>query len=176
MKRYMNENRIRLLAVLALFGAVLLGMDPALAMGAGMLLTTTSGQLGNGTVLSVSAGSPTTYSVVGNARNIEFDNGSSAKVDMTNLTSDWKEFLLGLPDPGSLTFTIDLNLGDAGHAALRAARVNRTKCDFKVVLFSGTTPTALMQGFVCKFPVTLGVDAPVQTQCEAYLTGPVTFN
>jgi hypothetical protein len=55
------------------------------------------------------------------ARNIEFDNGSSAKVDMTNLTSDWKEFLLGLPDPGSLTFTIDLNLGDAGHAALRAA-------------------------------------------------------
>jgi hypothetical protein len=175
--KHLKENRLRLMLVLVLLGATMLGLvDPITASAAGMALTTTSGQLGNGTILRISAGSPTSYVVVGNARQIEFDNGTSAKVDMTNLTSDWKEFLLGLPDPGSLTFTVDTNFGDAGQAALRSARINRTRCDFQVALPSGTTPTASMQGFVCKFPVTVGgVDQPVQTAVECYLTGPITL-
>lgn len=161
---------------LALFaGAALASVDPAL--GFAVALTTTTGMLSNGTILQMSSGSPTTFITVNNARNIEFDTGTSARVEMTNLTSDWKEFLLGLPDPGSLTFEVDYTSAEAGHVALRAARVNRTKCDFKVVLPSGTTPTALMQGFVAKFPITIGAhDTPIKTSVECYLTGPITLS
>lgn len=177
MKQYLNENGGRVLFTLALCMLVGVGfLDPAAATVVGLALTTSTGMLGNGTTLAVSSGSPTSYTTVNNARNIEFDTGVSAKVDMTNLTSDWKEFLMGLPDPGSLTFELDYNIGDAGQAILRAARIARTRCDFRVVLPSGTTPTATMQGFVAKFPVTIGgVDNPVKTQVECFLTGPITL-
>lgn len=178
MKPYLKRHRWQLLAVLALVLGTCAGLiDPAVGVGTMLLMpaTTTTGQLGNGTILRISAGSPTSYLVINNARNVSFDTGSSAKVDMTNMTSDWKEFLLGLPDPGSLTFEVDTNFGDAGQAALRAARVARTRCDFQVQLPGGTTPTATMQGFVAKFPVETGVDAPVKTQVEVFLSGPITL-
>lgn len=176
MKQYWKATRFRLAFALALLAGVMLGIvTPEAAMAAGMALTTTTGQLGNGTVLQVSAGSPTAFVTVNNARNIDFDSGSSAKVDMTNLTSSWKEFLLGLPDPGSLTFEVDTDFGDAGQAALRAARVNRTKCDFKVILPAGTTPNATMAGYVAKFPVSTSVDSPVKTAVECFLTGPINL-
>lgn len=177
MKKYFNSIKLHLALALALLAGVSLGIvDPVTASALGMALTTT-GQLSNGTKLYVSQGSPTSLVEVGNARNIEFDTGTSAKVDMTNLSSEWKEFLLGLPDPGSLTFEVDTNFGDVGQAALRSARINRTKCDFRVVLPGGTTPTADMQGFVAKFPVTVGAnDAPIRTSVECYLTGPITLS
>jgi hypothetical protein len=173
LQQYQIERVV--LALVLLVGAWAGLIDPALASVAGMVLSTT-GQLGNGTQVKVSSGSPTgTLVAVGNCRNVDFDTGSSAKIDMTNLSSSWKEFLLGLPDPGSLTFEVDTDFGDAGQAVLRAARVNRTKCDFSVILPAGTTPTASMQGFVCKFPISTSVDNPVKTQVEVYLTGPITL-
>lgn len=177
MKQYFNGIKLYLFLALALLAGVGFGfIDPVTASAMGMAATTT-GQLSNGTRLYVSAGSPTSYVEIGNARNIEFDTGTSAKVDMTNLTSEWKEFLLGLPDPGSLTFEVDTNFGDAGQAALRSARINRTRCNFRVVLPSGTTPTATMEGFVAKFPVAIGAnDSPIKTQVEAYLTGPIVLS
>jgi hypothetical protein len=177
-KGYLKQNHMQLTLLSVLVLMVLVGlMTPETAVIAGAALTTTSGQLGNGTILRASSGSPTGYVVVNNARQIEFDNGSNAKVDMTNLTSDWKEFLLGLPDPGSLTFQVDTNFGDAGQALLRAARIARTKCDFQVILPAGTTPTATMQGYVSKFPVTIGgIDAPIQTHVECFMTGPITLS
>lgn len=180
MKQMVKQYRARAVALLAIAAALfgLAAIDPALAMAAGMALTTTSGLLSNGTILQISSGSPTSFVTVNNARNIEFDNGTSAKVDMTNLTSDWKEFLMGLPDPGSLTFELDVNLTETGHQIMRAARVSRVKCDFKVILPTGfATPNALMQGFVAKFPITVGAhDTAIKTQVECYLTGPITFS
>lgn len=174
MKTYIKLYRLQLSLALVLLAGVMVGLiDPALAMGAGMALTTTTGQLANGTVVQVSAGSPTAFVVVNNVDNVNFDTGSSAKVDMTNLTSSWKEFLLGLPDPGSLTFDLDTDFADAGQAALRAARIARTKCDFKVVLPGGPTPTFTMIGYVMKFPLALGVDKSVKTSVECLITGPI---
>lgn len=181
MKHKKQHWSARCLALLAAVVAVaaLGALDPSLGMAAGMALTTTSGLLSNGTILQASIGSPTSLVTVNNARNIEFDTGTSARVDMTNLTSDWKEFLLGLPDPGSLTFELDVTLLEPGHSLLRAARVARTKCDFRVILPAGfgATPNANMQGFVAKFPIQVGAhDTPVKTQVECYLTGPITFS
>lgn len=175
MEKYMKENRLQLILAGMMLAFVAFGvLDPATAMAGGMLLTTT-GQLGNGTVVQVSSGSPTSLVTIGNCRNVEFDTGSSAKVDMSNMSSSWKEFLLGLPDPGSLTFDVDTDFGDAGQATLRAARISRVRCDFKVILPGGTTPNASMQGFVSKFPVTTSVDNPVKTSVECFLTGPITL-
>lgn len=177
MNKLWNHIGARVCVGVVIAAACAMGLlGPEVAMGAALALTTTTGMLSNGTVLKVSSGSPTAMVVVPNARNIEFDTGSSARVEMTNLTSDWKEFLLGLPDPGSLTFEIDFTSSEAAHIILRNARVNRTRCDFQVLLPGGATPTASMQGFVAKFPVTVGQhDTPIKSSVECYLTGPINL-
>lgn len=177
MKQYLQSNMIAIMlgvavCVLAMFGAIT-PQDAALV---GAALTTSTAQLGNGTILKISVGSPTSFLVIGNAHDITFNNGTSAEVDVTNLTSTWKEFLLGLPDGGTVTATIDTDLGDVGQAAAYAAKNARTACDLQIILPGGTTPTAQCRGFVKKFDFNTGVDAPVRTSFEFRVTGPFTFS
>lgn len=171
----MNQIVPRLLLLLLLLAGVSFGIiDPISASALGMALTTSTAQLGNGATLEISSGSPTSYLTINNATNIAFNNGTSAEVDVTNLTSSWKEFLLGLPDGGTLTADIHTDMGDAGQAAAYAAKNSRIACDIRVVLPAGTTPTWTARGFVKKFDLMLGVDAPVKTGFEFRVTGPWT--
>ena len=138
---------------------------------------TTTAKLATGTVLKISAGSPTSYSVLGNVKNFTAMDGTNTEVEVTNLASPAKEFLLGLTDPGSVSFEIDTDFGDAGQAIAVAAKeaVPPTLCNFQIVLPSSmTTPTITFQGYVKKFNVQGSVDAPVKSMIEIRCTGPVT--
>jgi hypothetical protein len=150
-------------------------IDPTFAV-AGVLLTTTTAQLGNGTTLQVSLGSPTSLVSVANVNNITFMDGTSAEVDASNLTSTWKERLLGLPDAGVVQFELQTDLSDPGQSALLTAKNTRTKCTFKITLPGGPTPNATFDGYVRKFNVNASLDAVVKTQCELLVTGPVTLS
>jgi hypothetical protein len=150
-------------------------VDPSVAL-AGLLLTTSSARLANGTVLQISVGSPSSFITVNNVTDITFMDGSAAEVDVTNLTSDWKERLLGLPDGGVVPFNVHTDFGDAGQAAAITAKNNRVKCQFKVVLPGGTTPTITFEGYVRKFNGNVAVDSPIKSNSEILVTGPVTLS
>lgn len=170
-KRFLKDARI-VLALVILSAAIF--VDPSFAV-AGALLTTTTARLSNGTLVKIAAGSPTgTFLTIANANNITWDDGSSAEVDVTDLTSDWKERLLGLPDGGVVSFECNLDAADAGQAAAISARNNRTKCQFQIVLPAGTTPTSTFEGFVRKFNRNATVDNPVKSSVEILVTGPIT--
>lgn len=134
---------------------------------------TTTAQLANGTVLSISSGSPTEYSVIGNVKSFQIMTGANPTVEVTNLASVAKEFLNGLPDNGVVSFEVDTDFGDAGQAKALAAKESRIVCDFKVVLPGGTTPTITMRGYVQKFDLQGGVDAAAKSTVEIRVTGPV---
>src|SRR4051812_35558140 len=97
MKRYWKENAGRLIMMSGLLALAAFGVLDSSVAAMGAFALTTTGMLGNGTTIFASAGSPTGLVQINNARNVNFDTGTSAKVDMTNLSSAWKEFLLGLP-------------------------------------------------------------------------------
>lgn len=176
MKQYLKSSCVNLtFAILALAAAFLGIADPVAMTAIAIALTTSTAQLGNGTIVQISAGSPTSYLTINNVKNVEFHNGQSAEVDTTNLTSTWRERLLGLPDGGTITFEVDTDLGDAGQAAALAAKNARTICDFKIILPAGTTPNITCRGFVRKFPIRTAVDSTVSTQAEFVVTGPFTF-
>lgn len=179
MKKYLHLYRWNLVtAALLLLGAYM-GVLPAdVAAGATMagVALTSSAQLGNGTLVYISRGSPTSYLLIGNVRDVKFLDGSSAEIDVTNLSSTWKEKKLGLPDGGTVTFKCDTDFGDVGQAALLAAKNAREKCDLKIVLPGGTTPTAEMEGYVRKFNAGTSVDNPVSSDVEFLVTGPVTLS
>lgn len=174
MKTYLKHNMWHMLFAAACALAALVGtLDPALAL-AGAMLTTTTAQLGNGTILQISVGSPTSFLTIANATNVAFANGTSPEVDVTDMTSAAMEYLLGLPDGGTLTADINTDMGDPGQAAAYAAKEARTRCEIRVVLPGGTTPTWTAAGFVRKFDLNTGVNAAVKTGFEFRVSGPWT--
>jgi len=101
--------------------------------------------------------------------------GTANEIDTTHLLSTAKEFLLGLMDSGSFSLDIDLDNGDPGHLALRAAQQSGQKKTFKITLPTGPTSNASFQGLVKKMSLITGVDQTVKSAIEVRVTGPVTW-
>lgn len=166
----------KMVMVALLLSGVCFGLlDPVTAAAMGMVLSVDSTAiLGNDAILYVSVGSPTNFLAIANAKNIQFDNGTSTKVEVTHLRSPAKEFRAGKSDPGSLTFEVDTDMSDPGQAALAAARSAGTVCEFKITMASGSTPNWTARGTVAKFDKMVNTDTPFKSSVEAYITGPWT--
>ena len=126
------------------------------------------------------SGSPTatgvTYTAIGNVRSFSNDGGSVTTIDVTNFDSAAKEYRAGLIDYGSISFEVQVDNGDAGQLAVEAARLGATMEDFKVILPSGTYPTATFSAFVTKFSRSGSVDAVVTGSVDMKITGPVVWS
>lgn len=177
MKSYIRANWIQAAMLAALLVAFAFGLiDPASAALASMALTTTA-KLATGTVLRIAAGSPTSYSTIGNAKSFTAMDGTNQEVDATNFDSTAKEFLMDIADNGVAAFELDTDFGNAGQAVAVAAKeaVPPTLCNFQIALPSSmTTPTLTFQGYVKKFNVTGQVGNLVKSMIEIRVTGPVT--
>lgn len=133
--------------------------------------TASTAQLGTGTQIQVSTGSPTTYIAVANCKNVAFMDGSNNVVDVTHFLSAAKEKRIGLPDNGKVTFEVSTDFGDAGQAALIAAKNARTRMEVKIILPSGTTPNVTLFGYCVKYNVNTAVDAEVKSSVEIEVDG-----
>lgn len=138
-------------------------------------MSESTARLANGTLIQISVGSPSSYLTIGNAKGFTVMNGTSPEIPVTHLGSDAQEFLIGLPDNGTVSFEVDTNFGDLGQAAALAAKEANppTRCDFKVVLPGGTTPNIAFEGFVKKFDVAGQVDGSIKSMLEIRVTGAV---
>lgn len=119
---------------------------------------------------------PVTYTSVGNLKTFSGFDGQASEIDVTNMASTAKEFRLGLTDPGHFQVDMDQDNGDAGQQALRAAQVAGTIKNFKLVLPSGTTPTASFTAFVKSFSTSGGVDQVAKSSAQLRISGAVTWS
>lgn len=118
----------------------------------------------------------TTYTAIANVRSFsDFESGSSAEIDVTNLSSTAKEFRLGLVDNGSFSMTVDHSNADSGQAAAQARRLDGAAVNMKVILPSGTTPTASFSGLVKKFTKSAAVDGIVSASIDVRVNGAITW-
>ena len=123
------------------------------------------------------AATPATYTDIGNVRNLsEFESGSASEIDVTHLGSTAKEKRLGLVDNGSFSLEIDHTNADAGQAALQARRLDGAAVNMKVILPSGTTPTASFSALIKKFSKNAAVDGVVKGTCDVTVNGAVTWS
>lgn len=118
---------------------------------------------------------PVTYTAVANVKSANGFDGAASELDTTNLASTAKEKKLGLVDNGGLSLELHQDNSDAGQVALRAKQVSGVITDFKLILPSGSLPTASFQGFVKKMSTNTGVDALVTTAIDITISGPVTW-
>lgn len=119
---------------------------------------------------------PQTFTTLGNAKTFNGLDGSPAEIDVTNFASTFKEFIMGLTDGGALSIDLDLDNNDAGQVAARAKYGSKQLVAFKVILPSGTTPTATFNAYVKKFSVQGQVDATVKGSIDLRLSSAVTWS
>ena len=101
--------------------------------------------------------------------------GESPEIDVSNLQSQAKEFLLGLTDGGgSFNMEIHPEYGDAGQDALRAAEISGAATEFILTLSDATTITfnALVKN---AHNTTGAVDSAIAGNCTLKVTGPLTI-
>ena len=119
--------------------------------------------------------SPTTWTQVPDARDINFRTGSATVIDVTDLSSLAKEKRMGLADEGQCTFTLMFRPKNTAHAELVQAKADRQSRDFKVVLTDTPNPTTYyFTGFVLSVPISASVDAVIESNVTIEITGPVT--
>jgi len=130
--------------------------------------------------LTITAGTATatcaTYTNVGGITGIsDFESGETPEIDVSDFDSVAKEYILGLPDNGSFTAALWFAKANTGQAAVQARRDDGVAVAMKVVLPSGTTPTASFTGFIKKFSKSMAVDAAQTGSVSVRVTGAVAW-
>jgi hypothetical protein len=102
--------------------------------------------------------------------------GSAAKVDVTNLASTGKEYLMGLRDEGDISMDVIYDPADVGHAQMFADRGSRTKRGWIIKVSTGGSTSGQKlggQGFCTGFAVSGAVDDAVKATITIAITGAV---
>lgn len=125
---------------------------------------------------------PTEFIRVGGVTSIrDLRSGTAAEIDVSDLSSLAKEFLLGLADNGSMGLDLIYDPADPGQIVLETLRetsaINAYRVGVPNPLAVGS-PTGYtiysFSGFVATFPFTLGVDAAVTGTVSIRVTGAIT--
>lgn len=133
------------------------------------------------TGLTITAGTatatPTTFTAVANVKSYTGFDGAASELDKTSLASTAKEFALGLVDPGQFSIEIDVDMNDAGQAALRSKQQSGASSNFKLVLPGAVSNlTYTWAGYVKKFDQKGGVDQIVKASVDIRNSGTVTLS
>lgn len=122
-------------------------------------------------------GSPSSFTNVGNITSISDLGGGAPPVnDVSNLDSTFREKLMGLPDEGQITVAFNPDPDSAPHIALRTARKNRTRLEFRVTLTDTGPAIAAFYGYVMTFRQDIAVGQPVRGSMTIEIDGEVSWS
>jgi hypothetical protein len=135
-----------------------------------------------GTVISIGQGDAASVDDAGDAFDAigevvsfsDLDAGASGEIDVTHMGSSAKEYLLGLPDNGTMSLEVNAIFGDTGQDSFRTARRDRELRNFRVVLPDAGSTTFKFKGWAMGSPTSGGVDQKVASTLSVRITGPVT--
>jgi hypothetical protein len=120
--------------------------------------------------------SPEVYTEIPDVMSITGPDGSASEIDVTCLDSTAKEWLMGLPDEG--TIGLDLVWGgetnNTNQVALRTARANQTITNFQMKLTDSPQSTYSFAAYVTGWSLSLGVDDAVKCTVTLRITGAVS--
>lgn len=125
-----------------------------------------------GTQLLISpAGSPPAFTQVKELVSFTAFDGQAQEIDITNLDSVAKEFLMGLQDWGGFNGEFNYVDTDPGQVAMLAAKADRGIRNFKLIMSNDKYYE--FTGFVLNAPISGGVDAKVDRSFQIRISGNV---
>lgn len=128
-----------------------------------------------GTKLAYSdGGSPSSFTDIPGVQGVRGLGGGAATVnDISDLDSLMKEKMMGLGDEGQLTVPINVNHNNSVHQALRTARLNRTRLEFRVTFTN--SKLAVFFGYVLTFMSDANTGDAVRGQMTIEIDGAVSY-
>lgn len=127
-----------------------------------------------GITLGIGSGSPVTYTDIPEIVSFNGPGGAGNVIDVTDLDSTAMEKIMGLPDEGQLSFDINYIPDNAQHAALRTARANQTRTQFKMTFTDTGATEWTFYGYVTGFSVTGGVNSPLRASVTIEIDGAIS--
>lgn len=134
-----------------------------------------SGIESQGVTLAVSSGSPTSFANIGNITDFSGPGGQAAVIDISNLSSTFREKLMGLPDEGQLTFNVNWDPDNSTHQTLRSSRANRTRTEFRLTLTDATPTVGTFFAYVLGLVISGGVDQAIKAALTLEIDGPIAW-
>ena len=129
-----------------------------------------------GTVLKVgNDASPEVFTAIGEIKEIGGPSGSAPVIDVSNLSSTKREKIMGLPDEGQVSMSLNYDPDDVQQTALRTARTNRTAKNFKIETSDSPVDTISFVAYVLEFSLGFAVDEVVSLAITLEITNEVTF-
>lgn len=112
---------------------------------------------------------PKTMTEVVNCRSASLFEGTTPEIDITNMRSTAREYLLDIPDRGTGSLTIDIDTSDPGQARLKALHLLTTAESFTVT--DRNSKATAFTAFVQSYPVNMGVGQTIQGSVGLRVTG-----
>jgi hypothetical protein len=111
-----------------------------------------------GTTISIFGATSPEYTVIPQVTNLSGPDGSASEIDVTNLSSTAKEFILGLKDEGSISMDIIWDERLTNHALLRTKFASGVSTSFQIADAGTPTKYYTFPAFVSTLSMSSGVD------------------
>ena len=159
MKRRLISTRA--LDELQQFGAVVLNSSSALTS-QGMTIA-----IGNGA-------SPEVFATINEVKSIDGPGGQTNEIDVTDLNSTAKEFILGLQDEGDITLDMNYLPSDTQHALLRTLRGTGATNNYRITFTDSPATTWTFAALVKGFSISNAVDNVTGLSVVLRVSGTIT--
>lgn len=128
-----------------------------------------------GMTISVdNADSPLTYTAIAEVKGIDGPGGQTAEIDVTDLSSTAKEFVLGLQDEGDITLDMNYIPGNTQHALLRTLRGSGAERNYRISFTDSPATTWTFGARVKGFSISNAVDNVTGLSVTLRVTGSIT--
>lgn len=130
-----------------------------------------------GVVLKIGDGGGTeVFNAIGEVVSISgLGGGAPAEIDVTNLSSTGKEFLMGIADAGEVSIDLNLDTGDTYQTQLRTDRAAQTLRNFQLDLTDSGTTTISFAAYIKTFEVGVAVDDKISLSVSLRVSGLETY-
>jgi hypothetical protein len=123
-----------------------------------------------------SSASPIVYTAISDITEITGPDGSAGEIETTDLSSTSKTFIRGLPDNGSVSFTINYIPANTQHAQLFAdfSSATETARNYRLTFTDSPATTWTFSGYVSTFSISNGLDDKLTASCAIRIKGSIT--
>jgi len=118
--------------------------------------------------------SPEVFTTIAEVKSIDGPGGQTAEIDVTDLSSTAKEFVLGLQDEGDITLDMNYIPANTQHALLRTLRGTGAENNFRITFTDSPATTWTFGARVKGFSISNAVDSVTGLSVTLRVTGSIT--
>ena len=133
-----------------------------------------TGLVARGLTLSVATGASPDYAVIPNLDNVSGPGSTAAEIEITDLSSTAKEFLLDLVDNGNVSVSGNFNPQETYHAQLQSDNAASTERNYRITFPSSPEATYTFAARVSEFSPEGGIAAALRFSFTLRVTGAIT--